>query len=85
MRRTKTTHMTRGGGVHTVPTGKGGGWVNVMPGKILSLHVTKADAITAGRAYAQRERVEHTIHDRNGRIAEKNSYGNDPRRVRDGR
>ena len=84
MRRTKTTHMTRGGGVHTLPTGKVG-WANVMPGTILSLHVTKANAITAGRAYAKRERVEHTIHNRNGRIAEKNSYGNDPRRVRDGR
>ena len=84
MRRTKTTQMTRGGGVHTVPTGDSG-WVNEMDGKFLSLHLTKANAVIAGRCYAKREHVEHTIHNRNGRIAEKNSYGNDPCPPRDGR
>jgi hypothetical protein len=61
------------------------GWINEMAGKTLSVHYTKADAITAGRCYAKREHVEHTIHNRNGQIAEKNSYGNDPHPPRDGR
>jgi hypothetical protein len=56
-----------------------------MDGKFLSLHLTKANAVIAGRCYAKREHVEHTIHNRNGRIAEKNSYGNDPCPPRDGR
>lgn len=84
MQRKQKTHMTRGGGVHTVPAGPSG-WMNEMAGRVLSRHQTKADAVTAGRCYAQREGVEHTIHNRNGVIAEKNSYGNDRCPPRDGR
>jgi hypothetical protein len=61
------------------------GWINEMAGKVLSRHQTKEEAVAAGRRYAKRDRVEHTIHDRNGRIAEKNSYGNDACPPRDGR
>ena len=84
MSRNQTTHMTRGGGVHTVPATIPG-WINEMAGKVLSRHQTKAEAVAAGRRYAKRGRVEHTIHNRNGRIAEKNSYGNDPCPPHDGR
>jgi len=67
--------MNRGGGVHTVPAP---GWWNVMDGKTLSKHTHKDDAVDAGRAMAQKLEVEHTIHNADGQIGEKNSYGNDP-------
>jgi hypothetical protein len=73
--------MTRGGGVHTVPANIPG-WVNEMAGRVLSRHHTKGEAVAAGRRYAKQQRVEHTIHTREGVIAEKNSYGNDPRQIR---
>lgn len=84
MGRDQKTHMTRGGGVHTVP-GKVPGWVNEMAGSVLSRHRTREEAIAAGRRYAIRMRVEHTIHKTDGVIAEKNSYGNDPHPPKDGR
>ena len=76
-------HMSRGGGVHTVP-GSGEGWINEMGGTVLSRHRTKSQAVAAGRRYARRHHVEHTIHDLDGVIAQKNSYGNDPHPTKDG-
>lgn len=43
-----------------------------------SHHDTQAEAIEAGRQTAIRENVEVLIHGRNGKIRERNSYGNDP-------
>lgn len=48
--------------------------------KPLSTHYTQAAAIAAGRVEAKHQHTEHYIHGRNGRIREKNSYGNDPTR-----
>lgn len=84
MVRNKKTLMTRGGGVHTVP-GRIPGWINEMAGRVLSHHPTRAEAVAAGRRYAKRLHVEHTIHKRDGVIAAKNSYGNDPYPPKDGR
>jgi hypothetical protein len=39
---------------------------------------TKDSAERAGRDTAKREGVEHLIHNKDGRIGERNSYGNDP-------
>ena len=39
----------------------------------------KADAVDAGRALAKRLKVEFVVKSQDGRIAEKDSYGNDPR------
>lgn len=47
----------------------------------LSSHATKDEAIAEGRTVAQREKAEHVIKNLGGTIAEKNSYGNDPRNV----
>ena len=71
--------MERGGGVHTVPAeGEGRkGWWNKMNGKILTRHHLKTVAVAAGREFARQFKVEHTIHNEDGEIAEKNSYGND--------
>ncbi|WP_422759188.1 DUF2188 domain-containing protein [Paenarthrobacter sp. C1] len=42
---------------------------------------TKDEAIAAGREAAQADKVEHIIKNQDGQIAQKNSYGNDPRNV----
>ncbi|HEY8208833.1 MAG TPA: DUF2188 domain-containing protein [Myxococcaceae bacterium] len=72
----------RGGGVHTLPDPKGSGWINQFNGKVTSHHSTKEPAAKAGRSLAKREHTEHTIHKKNGQIGSKNSYGNDPSRIR---
>ena len=62
--------------IHTVPTDKG--WANKQNGETLSNHKTKETAERAGRSEAKKNETEHVIHNKNGRISEKNSYGNDP-------
>jgi hypothetical protein len=44
-----------------------------------SLHDRKSDAVTRGRELAQNKKTELVIKNENGRIAQKDSYGNDPR------
>lgn len=39
---------------------------------------TQAEAIERATDQAKREKLELSIHGKNGRIREKNSYGNDP-------
>ncbi len=39
----------------------------------------KADAVKLGRAWAKEEKVELVIHNRNGKISDKDSFGNDPK------
>jgi Uncharacterized protein conserved in bacteria (DUF2188) len=70
--------MKSGGGVHTVPSVAGNGWSNKLDGRAISQHRTKQLAVEAGRETARRLKVEHTIHLSDGKIGEKNSYGNDP-------
>ncbi len=43
-----------------------------------SRHGTQADAIYAARDIARNQRSEVVIHDRQGRIRDRDSYGNDP-------
>jgi hypothetical protein len=68
--------------VHTVPYK--GGWANRREGaaRISRIFKTKAEAQAAGRKTAMRERVEHLIQNRDGTVGERNSYGNDPARVK---
>jgi len=77
--------MKRGGGVHTTPVANGRGWWNKVDGRVASKHRLKREAVAAGREFALNLQVEHTIHRADGRIAEKNSYGNDPFPPKDGR
>lgn len=64
--------------IHTVKHGDG--WANRREGsqRVFSEHRTQERAIEQGRAAARRDHVEHLIHGRNGRVRERNSYGNDP-------
>jgi len=68
--------------VHTVPHEEG--WANRREGAKRASRVfkTKAEAEAAGRRTASREKVEHLIQNRDGQIAERNSYGNDPARIK---
>jgi hypothetical protein len=64
--------------IHTVH--KDGQWINeVEEGEpIGGVHATKAEAVVTGRARAQHDQTEHVIHNEDGTIAERNSYGHDP-------
>ena len=65
------------GFIHTVY--KDGQWVNEVEDgeEIGGVHATKEEAVRAGRA--ERNRTDrHVIHNQDGAISERNSYGNDP-------
>jgi len=64
--------------VHTVHD-PGGFWVNKISGNPVSRHRTKEVAVRQGRRFARKWKSEHAIHNLNGEIGRKNSYGNDPR------
>lgn len=65
------------GWIHTVY--KNDIWVNEVEGEgQISSHVTKEEAVDAGREAARSRSTEHVIHNMDGTIAERNSYGNDP-------
>jgi Uncharacterized protein conserved in bacteria (DUF2188) len=66
------------GFVHTAF--KGGQWLNEIEGGagFGGPHSTKEEAVAAGRARALRDGTEHVIHNEDGTIGERSSYGNDP-------
>lgn len=43
-----------------------------------SLHDTQGEAVDAGRPLAEKNKSELVIHDRNNKIRDKDSFGNDP-------
>ena len=60
----------------------GGSWAVQTDGtqRADSLHELKSGAVTRGRELADNKKTELVIKNQNGRIAEKASHGNDPRR-----
>ena len=65
--------------IHTVKHGDG--WANRREGskRVSSTHPTQADAMKKGRDMARREKSEHFIDGRDGKIRERNTYtGKDP-------
>lgn len=65
------------GWVHTVH--KNGVWINEIEGEgEISQHQTKEEAVDAGREAARARQTEHVIHNLDGTIGERNSYGSDP-------
>jgi hypothetical protein len=56
----------------------GSGSNEVEDGGEISRHDTKESAVEAGRERARRDETEHVIHNMDGTIAERNSYGSDP-------
>ena len=69
--------------IHT--TYKDGEWHSKKEGQAepLSSHKTKDAAIKASTEAAKKTGVEHVIHGRDGKIQDKDSYGNDPNPPRD--
>lgn len=61
--------------VHTVPNPNGSGWVNEIKGEPVSRHLRKNTAVERGRELAKDLRTEHSIHNLDGTIGRKNSYG----------
>lgn len=65
-------------GQHVVPNK--GEWSVKKAGasRASSTHATQAEAIKAATKVARNQKTELYIHGRDGRIRERNSYGNDP-------
>ena len=59
-----------------------GGWANKREGatRVSRTFKSQAEAQTAGRKTAMRDKVEHVVQTRDGQVGERNSYGNDPAR-----
>lgn len=57
-----------------------GGWAIKKGGssKATKIYETQKEAIVHGREIAKSQRAEFYIHGKDGKILEKNSYGNDP-------
>ncbi len=68
---------------HVVPTGDGWGVRGEANDRLTSRHGTQADAIDAAREIAINQRSEVVIHRPDGRIRDKDSYGNDPNPPKD--
>ena len=63
---------------HVVPHGDYWAVKGAGNSKATSVYPTQAEAIDRARGIAQNQKSELLIHGENGRIREKNSYGNDP-------
>jgi hypothetical protein len=63
---------------HVVRTEEGWGIRGEGNQRLTSLHESQSQAIEAAREIARNQRCELLVHGRNGRIRERNSYGNDP-------
>lgn len=63
---------------HVVPHKAGWAVKGANNERATSVHRTQAEAINAGRSIARNQKSELLIHNTEGRIRQKNSYGNDP-------
>lgn len=69
---------------HVVPNSAGGWDVKRDGAKRASVHTdTKQDAIERGRVISQNQGTEFVIHNRDGKISNSDSHGNDPCPPRD--
>lgn len=67
---------------HVVPLG--GGWAVKSEGakRITVITTKQSEAISYARNIAKNKKSELIVHGRDGRIRERNSYGNDPVRTK---
>jgi uncharacterized protein YdaT len=72
--------MPKKTGSHHVVPGADGGWdVKKSGSNRASGHFdTKRDAVDAGRKISRNQGTEFVIHDKDGKIQQKDSHGNDP-------
>jgi hypothetical protein len=79
---TRRSEMPKHGDVHVVPDERG--WRIELEGSSRSkvTHKTQAAAWKAAKRIAQQNRSEAVLHGRDGKIRERNTYGQDPRRIK---
>ena len=70
--------MTKGKNQYVVPTKDGWGVKGQGNSKLTAKTDTKADALKIGKEIAKNQQSELTILGKDGKIHNKNSYGNDP-------
>lgn len=70
--------MAKGKNQHIVPVDGGWGVKSAGSSKAAKVFSTQGEAIKAGRQSAQKNQSELVIHGRDGKIREKNTYGQDP-------
>lgn len=63
---------------HVVPHDNGWAVRSAGSRRSSSIHSTQGEAISAGREIARNQKSELFIHGRDGKIRERDSYGNDP-------
>ena len=70
--------MPKQGDVHVVRAGEG--WRVEVTGneRASGTHATKPPAVEQGRKLAQRNNAELVVHNQDGKIGERRSYGSDP-------
>jgi hypothetical protein len=66
--------------IHTTYSKDAGNWRNISEGasKPSKVYDTKQEAQSSGRQSARNNHVEHLIHNQDGKIGSRNSYGKDP-------
>lgn len=71
--------------VHVTP--REDGWAVMREGnqRASSVHSTQKEAEKAGREAARKDQTEFLLHNRQGQIRERDSYGNDPNPPKDKR
>lgn len=70
--------------IHTTFNKQAANWRNVSEGatRPAKTYETKQEAQAAGQEMAKNHHVEHLIHNKDGEIGSRNSYGHDPRKVK---
>lgn len=70
---------------HVVPNKEKGGWdIKQSDGQKSSGHFDmKKDAVDRAREISKNQKTELTIHNKDGKIAKKDSHGNDPHPPKD--
>jgi len=63
---------------HVVPHNNGWAVRGEGNSKVTSIHSTQHEAIEQAKSIAQNQQSEMLVHGEDGRIRERNSYGNDP-------
>ncbi len=65
-------------GQHVVPSANGWSVKRAGATKASGIYATQSEAIDAATRIARNQKTELYVHGRDGRIRERNSYGNDP-------
>ena len=75
--------MAKDKNYHVVPHNDGWTVRRENASRVSSTHGTQKDAIAAGKHQAQKAQGELRIHGKNGQIRDTDSYGKDPRSIKD--